>query len=416
MFDQSFNSPNLSRLLEKRDFLKDSQLKNDTYKANLIKNSSEFVKYGIFTEDIFKTKKIKNKPVYELIGVDKNLALRKANENIKKIYNVKQNDRDFMIKQLKVAVSEGIDFSLYKLDIKQFYESFNQLSIISEIENNKIVSYDTKLFVLNLIKSYSKISRIGLPRGLSISATLSEIMMINFDLAVRSHNCVYYYFRFVDDIIIITNKNEGQQFNKELSRMLPKGLVFHNDKSEKKQKISLNKATPQECEIISGEFNYLGYNFKIFNPLKNDKKNADGFRCVYLDISNNKVKKIKSRILRSLINFLSNNDFKLLSDRVKFLTSNFKLKDKRTEIDVMSGIFFNYKRVNYEQSKNLKILDDFLYYCISTNNVCGKNLNLSSNQKRTLFKYSFQRGFKMKKQINLTPSRQILIQRTWIDV
>lgn len=415
MLDQSFNRKNLGKKLEKRDFLKDIHLRNDTYRNDLILKSSEFSKFGVFSEEIFKVKKIKNKPAYELIGIDKNLVLRKANDNLKKIYKVKQNDRDFMIKQLKVAVSEGIEFSLYQLDIKNFYETFNQNHIISEIERNEALSYDTKLFINKFIRAYNNISKEGLPRGISISSTLSEVMMKDFDGKVNNHPNVYYYFRFVDDIIIITNRKEDNKFIKSLQESLPTGLFFH-DKKDKKNKLNLNKATKKDELKLAGEFDYLGYNFKILDPLKKDNKNEDGFRIVYLDISNKKINKIKSRLLVSFINFSKNNDFKLLSDRVKFLSSNFKLKDKRTEIDVMSGIFFNYKRVDYSFSKSLKLLDSFLYSCVSSNNICGVKINLTTHQRRIILKYSFRRGFKDKKQINLTPSRQILIQRTWLNV
>lgn len=241
MFDQAFSKSALAKCLQKHDFLEHENLIDEDFRKNVIERAHDFAKFGILTEDSFSKKFIKNKPVYELVGLDKSLVLRRANQNIRRIYNVKQNDRDLMIKQLISALKDGTEYNLYKLDIKSFYESFEHESMIDCIESNRLVTYDTKRFVYNLIKSFPNDSGKGLPRGISISATLSEMAMINFDSCIKSMECVYFYFRFVDDIIVITNKKEKNNFVQLAEELLPSGLSFH--KNSKKTTLKFNNAS-----------------------------------------------------------------------------------------------------------------------------------------------------------------------------
>ncbi|HIF9079923.1 TPA: antiviral reverse transcriptase Drt3a [Photobacterium damselae] len=416
MIDQAFSKPALAKCLCKYDFLKYPRLNDDTYKDKVIDGAREFAKYSVLVEDAFSQKTINKKPVYELKGLEKTLVLRRANQNLRRIYKVKQNDRDLIIKQLISALKDGVEYNIYKLDIEKFYESFDHKYLINIIESNRLISYDTKNFILSLIKSFPNVTNKGLPRGISISATISELAMIEFDTKLKEMDCVYFYFRYVDDIIIITDRKEKSNFIQIVESLLPDGLGFH--KKEKRNVLKLNNASDYRDETKKNNkakvksIEYLGYKFSIYEPIK--KLNPYKYRDIQVDISDSKVKKIKTRILKSFIFYIKNGDFKLLEDRIRFLTSNFRLLDKKKNIYVMSGVFYNYKRVVVETSNAIPDLDRFLRSCIySSQGISGYSLILTTSQKRKLLKNTFERGFKNRKTVKFSPARQSKIQRTW---
>ena len=45
----------------------------------------------------------------------------------------------------------------------------------------------------------------GLPRGIDISATLSELFMADLDSEIKKIDGIFFYARYVDDIIVIYN-------------------------------------------------------------------------------------------------------------------------------------------------------------------------------------------------------------------
>lgn len=71
----------------------------------------------------------------------------------------------------------------------------------------------------------------GLPRGINISATLSEYFMRSFDKEIRKISEFYYYARFVDDIIIFSTKEITKSTLKQISQLLPEGLTLNLEKT-----------------------------------------------------------------------------------------------------------------------------------------------------------------------------------------
>ncbi|GAB3528735.1 antiviral reverse transcriptase Drt3a [Photobacterium alginatilyticum] len=415
MYDQSFNRVSLLRCLLKKDFKNNALLYNDAYKLEQIDKALDLVKYGFFHEDNIEIKKIKKKPVYAFKNLHDNLVLRKANKNLKKAYRVKQNNRDSIVKCLKVILSEGINYKLFKLDINQFYESISHDEVIGLIDDNLRINHDTKRVVKLMLSAFHQCGGKGLPRGISLSATLSEIMMMEFDAYVNSKDYVYHYFRYVDDIIIITNQRDPSNFLSDIANKLPENLFFSK---KKKKKLTLNTIKPAKAnsDRRSEELNYLGYNYKIYAPFKNGEQPNSLFRDVYLDIAPNKVKKIKTKIIRSFSSYVKSGDFKLLDDRIKLLTSNFSILDTSKDISIMSGIYYNYKRVDYETSVALNELDRFLRFAIlSKKGRVFSSISLKERDKRILLRYSFRRGFSRHTFVKFSPTRQSEIQRAWIN-
>lgn len=300
------------------------------------------------------------------------LVLRKLYCNIKRIYKVSPANRGSIIKQMLVLLKEDVPLWVIRFDVKHFFESIDRECLISRIEDKARLNYQSILLLKEIDSYLNGCSHFGLPRGLAISSALSEEYLKYFDLDVKRMEGVYYYARYVDDIIIFCSTKDAQEnvWNKIPSMLGDLKLTLNTDKSYKWSNTSK--------QAIS----YLGYNIR-----KTVKKEIE------ISIADNKIKKIKTRITRAFAKYAKERDFEMLWNRIKFLTGNFTIYSKATLTPVKVGIFFNYKEITI--TKQLKELDHYyqsILHC-TTGSLCSK-LRLSSEQVRCLEKYSFEFGFK----------------------
>ncbi|MDP2077107.1 MAG: antiviral reverse transcriptase Drt3a [Sulfuricurvum sp.] len=311
------------------------------------------------------------------------LLLRKINDNIIRLYKVKQFDRYAIVKQVKTLLHEvARPISIIRLDIKSFYNTIDKNTILSKIlDEDSLLSYESKFLLRKLLLDHEQLKgQKGLPFGLNISATLSEIYMRSFDKNIRMLDGVYYYARFVDDILIMTyNKKD---IRNEIKKYLPQGLFLHA--SDEKNSFETLANIGSKCS-----FEYLGYKFSI-----KDKE-------LTMSIAEQKVKKIKTRIVNSFLDFFRDKNFSLLEQRIKFLTGNYTIRHmKQRDINsaqvkkLKAGIFYNYQLI--DKHDQLAELNLFIKKIIlSKNGSFGKKISkkLSRVKKNTLLKYSFVEGF-----------------------
>jgi len=351
--------------------------------------------------------------IFSLTKVEDDFALRKINDTIKRFYKVKQADRNLIVNQIIVLLQEAIPMSIIKLDIKQFYESIDRKWILNKLKDDALLSVNAikileRFFNLDDFNGFT-----GLPRGIGISATLSELYLRDFDRKVNRLDNVYFYARYVDDIILFTTERPKSIIEKiEKNGLLRKPLVFN----DKKTKIF-------EVDDITGEnikelqFEYLGYKFVFTNSCKKSKSEFKD-KNIEVSIASKKVKKYKTRIVHSFLDFLKNNDFSLLEDRIKFLTGNYPIKRNPSEGTILfAGLYYNYPFINDE--KILIELTTFLRKLInSKSKSLGIKINaaIASNQKEELSKYSFLSGWKNRKvNSDFRPERVKQIKQCWYN-
>lgn len=334
------------------------------------------------------------------------LILRKLNDNIKRIYKDEQANRKIIISQIKVLLEETCPYWIIKTDIKNFYESIDRERLLKKFQDDSMLSYYSMFLLYKLFENMIVNTTTGVLRGMNISATLSEIYLRKFDKWIKNCSGVYYYARFVDDIVVFINNEEDARFllenlYKKLEE-LAEGLTINTSKTQLFNGNSLKQIPITNSLKIKGNnnFEYLGYKF-----VKTQNK-----RDVILKISiaDKKIKKIKSRISFSFADYLKNNDFFLLNDRIKFLTGNYSIKKRKEEdSDLRAGIFFNYSHLS-----DFEVLDELNKYyrkiLFAKNCAFGAKLDskLSSIQKDKLKKYCFKVGF-VKKIYNVFDNSQM---------
>ncbi|WP_294312799.1 antiviral reverse transcriptase Drt3a [uncultured Chryseobacterium sp.] len=386
---QSFNSKELIKYLKKGELIRNElELENieseiTVYEQKILNESFEFdIKFS--------------GEYYFLEDISQKLLLRKLNDSIKRIYKDEQANRKFIIQQIKTLLKETAPFWIIKTDIKAFYESINRDRILKKLKNDAMLSYYSIYLLRKIFENPNIISSTGLPRGLNISSSLSEIYMRNFDKAIQRFKDVYYYARFVDDIIIFLN-------NKESAFELLENLNFIISNEKLDLQINNNKTeliNGVNFKILKKEYNrkpihnnieYLGYKFYLKETeIKREDK-------LQISIADKKLRIIKTRIVKSYIDYILTNDFELLKKRIKFLTGNYGISKSEDGSILKAGIFFNYAHINnLEILKELNIFHKKIIYSRRGSIGNKLNLRLSNIHRDILKKYCFIAGFKNK--------------------
>ncbi len=400
MNKQSFSEKNLKRTLKSR------RRKSRSLKSKPTLNTLAFIAKSITDKSYilndFNSYNLNTKKVFTTALVDDDIVLSKLNANIAKVYNLRQSDRHSIVKQVISLLKEETPKYIYKFDIKEFYECIDPISYCSKILDDNFLSAESNYVLTEYIRILKKLTIDGLPRGIGLSSTISELVMNSFDKNIKKNKKIYYYARFVDDILIFSS--ERINIKNEIIKFLPDNLNLNWKKNKIisvypcrcYDKCICSQAKCRcfdkcKCKIIDSKeryFDFLGYNFK-FQNLSLTKSSEN----LIVGLSNKKAAKLKNRLYLSFKDYHNNGNFNLLENRVKFLTGNHFISNGKHRSDRMkSGVYYNY--IHLTSLKKYNELDTYLsnliYKKIST------KIFLSDLHKATLNKYSFTSGFKCK--------------------
>lgn len=385
MLNQSFDEKTLLKLTTKKEIINFKLGRSEGDYASTLSQIAKKINDESFNFNSISNFIYKNKIIYRTNSPEEFYALRKITDNIKRIYKVKFSNKDEIVNQVINILSDTSSYNIIRLDVKDFFESINFNSILIKLENENILS-NASLNHLKKIKKLLPPDFNGLPRGLSISSVLSELYMDDIDEKIRSTPGIYFYARYVDDIIIIShNKNHNIEHFRKI--FITKGLTL-NQKSSYLEILSINT----NSETLN--FTFLGYTYHIHHSL-----NECGDRMLSIDMSSKKIKKIKSRIISSILSFYKDHDCTLLTKRIKFLSGNYIVKIDTNYKQLFSdndssalkgGIYYNNKYITTTES--LSEINTFikrLLFC-KKNNAIGKAVHsIPFNIRRLLLSNCF---------------------------
>lgn len=408
MIDNTLNAKTVRRLLCLSDFDRYPNLKDSDYKSDVLNRAAAIGVHG-FGSIRMNASCAKGKSVFHFPDLAQILALRHVSSKIRQITGIKPSDRNFIVECLKSMCQEAVPFYVHRFDIKSFYESVKVEPILKEINNDIALSGQTYMILESLFEKLERNGTEGLPRGLPISATLSEYIMRPFDSAVEKLQFVWFYARFVDDIIIITEPTiSKEEVYSKVQGMLPKGLRF-NEKYKAFYFSSYDKSTSKNN--VENEFDFLGYNYKV-SPIK--QKNSEKIREVHVDLSVKKINKIKTRLVLSFVQFKKDRNYANLIGRVRLLTSNFSYIDKKTSILRTSGIYYSYPLLDLEHSNGIAMLDRFLINIILNKSPKNKlRPFLTTTQKKAILRLRFDEGFKNRRFFHFSYSKLSDLVECW---
>lgn len=392
--NQSFTRQELYRLCKQSEYVDFGLSANEL--NDLLSETFENIVNDNFE---FNIKKVNE--YYLTNDLPNKLVLRKLNDNLKRLYKDEQANRRIIISQIKTLLEESCPFWILKTDISSFYESINRSRIIEKFQNDSMLSYQS-MYLLNKLFSNELLNdTTGVPRGLNISATLSEIYMRKFDKWIRRYEGVYYYARFVDDIIIFSNNEKSIESLKENMDLklaeLAEGLITNKSKT---QSFDGSNIKPDKS------LEYLGYKF----IKKKSGKKVD----LEISIADKKINKIKTRIVLCFLDYTKNKNFHLLEKRIKFLTGNYSIRKSMDGNDLRAGIYYNYLHVNnYNIFTELNTFYRKILYSRNKNFGEKLSISLTIEQKERLNKYCFKTGFLDKTYNSFTHDEMSNIIRCW---
>ncbi len=348
------------------------------------------------------------KLTFQCQSLKDDVVMHSLNKVLCGVYRVKQSDRSLLVKQVIDLLNENHEKYVYRLDIKSFYESISLFKGFEKVVNDGLISAEYEHAVWSIYNSIKcQLPRNngvkGLPRGLSISSTLSEVYMRNFDSSVRRIDGVYFYARYVDDIIIISTKEIN--IKKQICSNLP------NDLNLNPQKQSWFEVKPGHCKRACNcprySLDFLGYNLNFSQfSCKNSEQ-------VKISLSENKFNRFKIRLHESFAYYRASGKPKWLLRRVAFLTSNFLVDEsKKDKFDLYSGVYFNYNRIN--DLSCLRELDELLHFHITTPKTYGR-FSIDKKLAHQLKNYSFVKGFVNRRVEYFHPSHINTIKGIWSE-
>ncbi|MBC2186509.1 RNA-directed DNA polymerase [Listeria sp. FSL L7-0253] len=292
----------------------------------------------------------------------------KTKKEIEKKYSISLPSRDFIIKQLISTLTHGdlkahkvldIDLIIIRSDIKNFYPSINKHLLYKKLKKANILSQHSfdilkPMFFSNSIK--------GVPLGLSFSSHLAEIYLEQFDQDINFEFMPSFYYRYVDDVIIIKydtlNITKPQIIHETLSNIFSKNHLHLN--ANKTNIIHYSKSN-------EFDFSYLGYQFKVVN----DK--------LLISISEAKLKKIINKIKNYFYLFKKSNRSDL-----QFWQLNYRI------INCLYGITStneNNKKIKFGLGYSYRFINDEeqILYLISIVKGLIHSCNLNQTKRAVLF-------------------------------
>jgi hypothetical protein len=407
MYDPTFGSAALARHLSKSDFLKRPALKNEAHKEALVTQAVSTAQNG-FSSLPLTPNNMAGRTIYQVNDLACDLVLRKAAQNIRRITASKQGSRIEIVRRLKLLCEEGLPFTVAKMDIKNFYPSVDHDVLLNQLSKRLMTAPSTRYVVGSLIEQCKVNSLNGLPPGLAISAELSEFYMQDFDQSMREQLNAHYFARYVDDIVLIlTELDNPNSLKAQIQEALPAGLKLNFRKS----KIYPFKNAKMKTPDIEHSFDYLGFQFSVFHT----NKARPIYRRVEIDIALSKVRKNKTRIVKSLLQYLGDGSFEDLRDRIRILTCGYQFFDERQQKKRSAGLQHTYSLIE-SNAPALVELDRFFSGIVLCRSgpVGGRlALALTNRQRKELLKHSFVNGFANRVHFRFSADRLADLMECW---
>lgn len=403
-------------------------LKND--RDAIIAAVSDSALAGEVKLDTFHRTSLKGRSCVSYSDYGRALVLRSVAKHLKRRLRVRLPDRSRAVRGVITSLLDATPMTVIRCDIKSFYETIPVAPLRDKLLYDTASSALVRDYLRRYFDSHCASSDYGLPRGAGLSAILAELAIRPFDDRVRAITGVYRFFRYADDIIVFAS-GPPEPIMSEMKAALPKGMHFNKSKSCFVD-LSAGPLGKGQPERPRKEIEYLGYLFSI-----EDASGIKRSRRLRVTISPKKIKRLKSKIILSLHDYIRSSDHNLLFDRISFISSNYLVKKTghtlTSGIDhIKSGIFYNYPlcgdyKINNhselirqaDRLHELKAIDGMFRSLVT-----GKRSEFTSHLRSQtpydfcarLLGLSFSKGYTEKMLIRVTPSRVAEIKRAWRNV
>ncbi|MFA7115832.1 MAG: antiviral reverse transcriptase Drt3a [Bacteroidales bacterium] len=330
---------------------------------------------------------------------------KQLQQNIYRNYKIRQASRFEVLSQLIILLEDNFPKVVIRTDINSFYESIPQKKLISKIKDDNLLSIKSQSFIEKILEGYNKITKqqdndeqFGLPRGVGISAYLSELFMRSIDNEIKDLADVTFYARYVDDIVVVfTPQKVVKEQAKIYRHSVEECITKHNLSVNISKTDSFNLIGDLSAIDIDATppriMNFLGYDIGSTKKIKTQINEADkAHYTLSLSMTCKKKNKYKERIELAYTEFNNKKShnrkraFKMLLARMQFLSSNTRLRNNKSK--VFTGIY--YSNPFLQNSVSLDEIQSFNVDKIQDN-------DFTSKEKDMLLKCDFKIGFLKKR-------------------
>ena len=404
------NQDSLARVIRPKDLKTAGLIDTASNRAFLSQQA-----YGVVRSDFsglsIRQFSMKDKVAYSILSVPHSIVLNQLNQVIRTSTGVKTSDRDTIVRRLITILTEGVPHRLYKFDIKEFYDSIDPLLLADEILIDNRIPRASLLALAKYLDELQTRRIRGLPRGIPLSATLAEYALKRFDNFISKLPQVYFYARYVDDIVIVTSRlEEPRSFTRTVRRALPFKLDFNTTKS---RLVDIPVQTRSNGHGVVGDLDYLGYNISVHESARVRGRLA---RTVDVSIATKKVRRIKTRICNSVVDFLRAPDIWTLTRRLQLLTGNYNVREYNTGQLRNVGLYCNYRHIT--RTDCLRELDSFLRaILVGDRSHLAKRFatSVARDQRQSFLRFSFLSSFNDRTFYNFSPQELLALKECWRD-
>jgi Reverse transcriptase (RNA-dependent DNA polymerase) len=331
------------------------------------------------------------------------LYIRHLNRRLCRAYNIRHTNRHDIVRQVRELMKADAYLTIVRSDIRRFFRNIDFSKLLDRLRLDGFLSSVELDAIVSIASFTAGFQPKGIPWGLSISSTLAEIYLRDFDALMRSTQHAYYYQRFVDDIVIFSASEAQFMVHCLEGRLSNIGLRLNLDKT----------VAISESHTSAAHFSYLGYEFK--RTLVVNKKGLISESSVDVTIAPTKVERLRKRVGESMSRFYVDRNWRDLRDRIKVLTGNYTIEKSSHEAPIKTGIYFNYKEIT--NTSQLELLDVFLRNSlfalrswIRRHGATVHRFKLSE-----LYRFSFSSGFKNKVLHRISPHRLNQLGSVWSE-
>ena len=425
MFTSEFSKEGLQSAFRRVDNGHYEFARNHHHRNLYIADIANKIQTGTFDFSHIKKKTIRDFYAYRTSKLGDELVLRRLTAVISQAYRIKQADRTAIVKQIISLIEEGAPKYILRLDVASFYETIDRQRVLNKIREDRSISNHSLSLLEKFFGRLTAVLPNGLPRGMGLSAALSELYLADLDKKIRQTPGVYYFARYVDDIIIFLNSNPSE-LQENIEQWLPPGMTLNKKKclsfyigcrcthlcihQPKPCPCTGKKCTCKPSKDKEHQLDYVGYRIYFSDVIKDGRSP----QASTIRISEKKIKRIKSRITLAFLAFRGDHKFDLLYQRIRFLTENHTLKAAMSKGNLKTGIRYNYPLIT--DKADLENLDIFLRNTLfSSKKTFGLKLHplLNFAQRAALQKLSFVSGFNANRSRRLPSTLVKTIRKCW---
>lgn len=284
------------------------KIKSQDYSDKIAQNEYDFSKYlcQIYTQGE-KKRKIYS---FDRMSVE-NVVCHYLKKEMDNIFNIKYASRAKIINLLMntLPVIKNLnDFVIIRADFKSFFETIYTKYVYEQYIQKSLMSRKDK----EILKKYTEHFKYCYA-GLCLSNGMAEIVCRDFDkhlFASLEKYGIFYYERYVDDIIIMLNSFISKDTFLNISKSVIKEVF-----GECPVKLNENKFSyiTQRYLNTSQKFDFLGYEFEI--------KYTNNVYKFTFGITDKKRQKYKNIIEKAFIAYKNDNDIELFRQRLKIYSA-----------------------------------------------------------------------------------------------